>query len=163
VTFTMRARVCSGVRSIVSLAGWPAGQAAAQAGSVSPRRPRQATGKCAAGPPPRPEDPAPAAVLEQLRQGLRGPAGSAAEAGEAVRLAEAVRVLAARHGPAAVRHCVRLVEGVRDLLDEATGAGAVSTVVPWGQPAQLVIRREAGTRASVRDLQICQAESRAGR
>ena len=40
---------------------------------------------------------------------------------ETLRLAEAVRVLAVRHGPAAVRHCIRLVEELRELLDEITG------------------------------------------
>ena len=42
---------------------------------------------------------------------------------DTVRLAEAMRVLAVKHGPAAVRHCIRLVESLRTLLDEATGTG----------------------------------------
>jgi ActR/RegA family two-component response regulator len=69
---------------------------------------------------PRPEDPPPAAVLEQLREGLD--AGSEAMDAEAtLRLAEAIRVLAVRHGPSAVNHCIRLVESLRQLLDEMTG------------------------------------------
>jgi ActR/RegA family two-component response regulator len=72
---------------------------------------------------PRPEDPPPAAVLERLREGLGAPPGGGVGATETVRLAEAIRVLALRHGPAAVEHCVRLVESLRGLLDEATGVG----------------------------------------
>jgi ActR/RegA family two-component response regulator len=67
----------------------------------------------------RPEDPPPEAVLDRLRAGLTGDAVSG---GDAVRLAEAVRVLAVRHGPRAVRYCIDLVERTRALLDEATGA-----------------------------------------
>jgi len=70
-----------------------------------------------------PEDPPPAEVLEQLREGLSTSRESALGANETIRLAEAVRGLAVRHGPAAVRHCIELVESVRALLDEATGTG----------------------------------------
>jgi ActR/RegA family two-component response regulator len=75
----------------------------------------------APGPAPetRPEDPPPEAVLDRLRAGLTGEAVGGADA---VRLAEAVRVLAVRHGPRAVRYCIDLVERMRTLLDEATGA-----------------------------------------
>ncbi len=69
---------------------------------------------------PRPEDPPPAAVLERLRAGLAGP-DDAVDADAALRLAEAVRVLAVRHGPRAVQHCIQQVESLRRLLDEATG------------------------------------------
>jgi ActR/RegA family two-component response regulator len=71
---------------------------------------------------PRPEDPPPAVVLQRLREGLAGP-DDAVDADAALRLAEAVRVLAVRHGPRAVQHCIQNVEGVRRLLDEATGEG----------------------------------------
>jgi two-component system nitrogen regulation response regulator NtrX len=71
---------------------------------------------------PPPEDPLPPGVRDRLREGLRGP-DAAVDADAALRLAEAVRVLAVRHGPGAVQHCIQLVEGVRRLLDEATGAG----------------------------------------
>jgi ActR/RegA family two-component response regulator len=70
----------------------------------------------------RPEEP-PADVLAKLHEGLRGSAAEGIDAAATLRLAEAVRVLALRYGPGAVEHCTRLVEGVRDLLDEATGAG----------------------------------------
>jgi two-component system nitrogen regulation response regulator NtrX len=73
--------------------------------------------------PPQPGDAAPPALLEQLRKGLQG-GPEEVDATETVRLAEAIRALAVRHGPSAVRHCVRLVEGIRVLLDEATGVGS---------------------------------------
>ncbi len=75
---------------------------------------------------PPPEAPLPADVRDRLREGLRGP-DAAVDADAALRLAEAVRVLAVRHGPAAVDHCIQLVESVRRLLDEATGAGESRT------------------------------------
>lgn len=69
------------------------------------------------GAPARPEDPPPREVMEQLRSGLQAGAENAVEADDTLRLAEAVRVLAVRHGPRAVDHCIRLVESVRELLD----------------------------------------------
>jgi hypothetical protein len=72
---------------------------------------------------PRPEDPPPEAVLERVRAGLAAAPEAAIDSAETLRLAEAIRVLALRHGPRAVEHCVELVEGVRRLLDEAAGAG----------------------------------------
>ncbi|HXG08156.1 MAG TPA: response regulator [Gemmataceae bacterium] len=69
------------------------------------------------------EEPPPAAVMDQLREGLRAQPGAPVAAEDALRLAEAVRVLALRHGPAAVRHCIGLVESLRGLLDEISGAG----------------------------------------
>ena len=67
------------------------------------------------------EEPPPATVMQQLREGLSSTAGSAVDAADTLRLVEAVRVLAVRHGPAAVEHCTRLVESVRQLLDDVTG------------------------------------------
>lgn len=68
----------------------------------------------------RPEDPPPSAVWQQLRQGLDD--SNAAWDGEStLRLAEAIRVLAVRHGSPAVQHCIQLVEGLRRLLDEMSG------------------------------------------
>jgi hypothetical protein len=69
----------------------------------------------------RPEEPPPAAVMDQLREGLSAAPAPATDAAETLRLAEAVRVLALRHGPAAVRHCTRLVDEVRALLDDLIG------------------------------------------
>jgi len=69
----------------------------------------------------RPDDPPPEAVLERLKEGLRANADAAVGADETLRLAEAVRVLALRHGPAAVRYCIDMAEGLRRLLDETAG------------------------------------------
>jgi ActR/RegA family two-component response regulator len=69
------------------------------------------------------EQPPPAAVLDQLRAALRANAGAVVGADETLRLAEAVRVLALRHGPPAVEHCIRLLENVRALLDSVSGTG----------------------------------------
>jgi hypothetical protein len=69
----------------------------------------------------RAEQPPPAAVMDQLREGLRTSGSSAAEAGAQLRLAEAIRVLAVRHGTPAVEHCAGLVESLRELLDKVAG------------------------------------------
>ena len=69
----------------------------------------------------RPDDAPPAAVMEQLRRGLDADADSVADAGTTLRLVEAVRGLAVRHGPVAVDHCTRMVTDLRQLLDGITG------------------------------------------
>jgi hypothetical protein len=74
-------------------------------------------------PAPRPEDPPPPAVLRQLEEGLSTSADSGVDAGVTLRLAEAIRVLALRHGTPAVEHCILLVEDLRRLLDRAVGNG----------------------------------------
>ena len=56
------------------------------------------------GPPAQVSDPAPPALLDRLREGLSGGAEEV-DAAETVPLAEAIRALAVRHGPAALRHC----------------------------------------------------------
>ncbi|MFO0825172.1 MAG: hypothetical protein U0792_18970 [Gemmataceae bacterium] len=66
------------------------------------------------------EKPLPAA-MEQLKAGLAGNADATADADTTLRLVEAVRGLAVRHGPMAVEHCVRMVTDLRKLLDELTG------------------------------------------
>src|SRR5207245_2311156 len=68
------------------------------------------------------DEPPPAAVLDRLREGLSANAAAAMDAEETLRLAEAVRVLAVRHGQVAVQHCIHLVESLRELLDSITGA-----------------------------------------
>jgi hypothetical protein len=68
------------------------------------------------------DEPPPAAVLDRLRQGCSGLRSAAVDAEDTVRLAEAVRVLALRHGRPAVQHCIRLVEDLRRLLDSLTGS-----------------------------------------
>jgi hypothetical protein len=68
------------------------------------------------------QEPPPDAVLDQLRQGLSTAADAPVGAAETVRLAEAVRVLALRYGPPAVQHCIRLIEDLRQLLDNLTAS-----------------------------------------
>jgi two-component system, NtrC family, nitrogen regulation response regulator NtrX len=68
----------------------------------------------------RPETSPPAAVLDQLREGLRTTADAAIDPGDSLRLAEAIRVLAVRHGSPAIEHCIRLVESLRGLLDDCS-------------------------------------------
>src|SRR5262249_43957542 len=68
------------------------------------------------------EQPPPATVLDQLREGPSAGTGmGAANAEETLRLAEAIRVLALRHGTPALLHCIRLVDSLRSLLDSVTG------------------------------------------
>lgn len=72
---------------------------------------------------PRPEEPPPADVLARLETALRTGPESSVETGDALRLAEAVRELAVRHGPGAVRHCLQLVQATRRFLDEMAAGG----------------------------------------
>lgn len=66
-------------------------------------------------------DAAPAELLDHLRLGLVFAAGDPDVAKESVELAEAIRLLGQRHGPASLRHCRTLVGNLRSLLDEMTG------------------------------------------
>ncbi len=68
------------------------------------------------------EAPPPAAVMERLRRGLDNDANAVVDANTTLKLVEAVRGLAVRHGPAAVDHCSRMVNDLRRLLDEITGS-----------------------------------------
>ncbi|MBM4072417.1 MAG: response regulator [Planctomycetes bacterium] len=71
-------------------------------------------------PTPHLEEPPPAAVLERLRTGLSATLPGSVPPEDSLRLAEAVRELALRHGPAAVQHCTVIVENLRNLLDKLT-------------------------------------------
>jgi DNA-binding NarL/FixJ family response regulator len=71
---------------------------------------------------PRPAEPLPEQIVARLRAGLGETANSVVDAETSLRLAEAVRTLAVTHGPAAVKHCVRVVESLRELLDETSNA-----------------------------------------
>ncbi|HVL16176.1 MAG TPA: GAF domain-containing protein, partial [Gemmata sp.] len=64
---------------------------------------------------------APASVIETLKEGLGEDPNAVADADTTLRLVEAVRALALRHGPVAVEHCVRVVTDLRKLLDGVTG------------------------------------------
>jgi ActR/RegA family two-component response regulator len=65
------------------------------------------------------EEPPPVEVMDRLREGLQTSGGLDADA--MLQLAEAIRVLALRHGDPALHHCIRLVEDLRRLLDTVTG------------------------------------------
>ncbi|MBA4192570.1 MAG: transcriptional regulator [Planctomycetaceae bacterium] len=66
------------------------------------------------------ENPLPAA-MERLKAGLAEDTNATADPETTLRLVEAVRSIAVRHGPTAVEHCVRMVTDLRKLLDELTG------------------------------------------
>jgi ActR/RegA family two-component response regulator len=72
------------------------------------------------------EDAVPDAVLDQLRRGLAVAEGDQAVAAPTIELAEAIRVLGHRHGPPALRHCLRMVEQVTAVLDAVTGVAPES-------------------------------------
>jgi hypothetical protein len=85
-----------------------------------------ATEKLATSPAPdtpsqRLEQPPSAEVMECLREGLNAPLGGTIDPESALELAEAVRVLALRHGPAAVKHCTRVIQSLRETLDSMMG------------------------------------------
>jgi ActR/RegA family two-component response regulator len=61
------------------------------------------------------------AAMERLRVGLATDANSMAEAEISLRIVEAARALAVRHGPAAVDHCVKMIENLHQLLDSVGG------------------------------------------
>lgn len=61
------------------------------------------------------------AVMDRLKQGIAAGPDPVTDADTGLRLIEAVRELAVRHGPPAVDHCVRLVDSVRKLLDQTHG------------------------------------------
>jgi two-component system nitrogen regulation response regulator NtrX len=67
------------------------------------------------------EAPPPAQVLDRLREGLSATPGDGVGAEESLALAEAIRVLAVKHGPAALASCVAIVRQVQKLLDQAVG------------------------------------------
>jgi len=64
----------------------------------------------------------PDVVMDRLKEGLHATDTRLFEADDCLRLAEAVRELARRHGSIAVAHCITLIESLRRLLDEMTGA-----------------------------------------
>jgi two-component system, NtrC family, nitrogen regulation response regulator NtrX len=64
------------------------------------------------------ESPPPSAVMESIREGLGSDANAVADPDTTLRLVEAVRSLAVRHGSAAVNHCTRMVTDLHKLLDE---------------------------------------------
>lgn len=68
-----------------------------------------------------PATPPAADVLERLKRGMSADANAVTDGETGLKLIEAVRELALRHGPPAVDHCIRVVQSVRLLLDSAVG------------------------------------------
>lgn len=81
----------------------------------------QATENLGDAAPSAPADAPPQAVMARLREGLGSDSDAVADPDTTLRLVEAVRALALKHGPSAVDHCVRVVRDLRKLLDEITG------------------------------------------
>jgi ActR/RegA family two-component response regulator len=67
------------------------------------------------------EQPPPAPVLDSLKESLSALPDALVEPEETVKLAEAIRVLALRHGAPAVGHCLVLVQNLQRLLDTTSG------------------------------------------
>jgi ActR/RegA family two-component response regulator len=80
----------------------------------------------------RQQQPPPPAVLESLREGLGGQPRLAGDADDTLRLVEAIRVLAIRHGVPALHHCTRLVQSLGALLDTVTGQDPLPSREPPG-------------------------------
>ncbi len=71
--------------------------------------------------PTAPDTAPPPSVMARLKEGLGADSTATAPPDTTLRLVEAVRALAVRHGPSAVEHCVKVVNDLRELLDEMTG------------------------------------------
>jgi len=80
-----------------------------------------ATERLAIATPGRMEQPPPPAVMDSLRHGLTNALDPAADPNASLELAEAIRVVAVRHGPDAVRHCTRVIRTLGEMLNSATG------------------------------------------
>jgi hypothetical protein len=61
--------------------------------------------------------------MARLREGLDSDANAVVDSSTTLDLVEAVRGLAVRHGPAAVTHCTRMVNDLRQLLDGISDGG----------------------------------------
>jgi two-component system nitrogen regulation response regulator NtrX len=69
---------------------------------------------------PSAEEPPPQQVLEQIKEGLTSAGVDRQTAQLSVELAEAIRVLALRHGKPALDHCLSLVNNLEKLLNDVT-------------------------------------------
>jgi two-component system, NtrC family, nitrogen regulation response regulator NtrX len=106
-------RLVSGEREVKRLL-FDAVEAALKASELASEQVSQTLETGSASPPPD-------AVLEQLKMGLGRSDSVVVDAESSLALAEGVRELALRHGPAAVRYVVQQVHELRRLLDEAAG------------------------------------------
>jgi DNA-binding NarL/FixJ family response regulator len=69
------------------------------------------------------EDP-PQLVLDEVRRSLEQAGEDPLSTPAVIQLLEAVRALARRHGPAAIEHCTKLANDLRQLLDRQAGGTA---------------------------------------
>ena len=60
-------------------------------------------------------------ILDQIREGLHETSDLQLDSENAVKLAEAIRQLATRHGSPALKHCTKLITQLAELLDDVTG------------------------------------------
>ena len=60
-------------------------------------------------------------VMDSIRKNLAEMPGSVLESDASIDLSESIRALASRHGDPAVRHCQKLIDSLRELLDMAAG------------------------------------------
>ena len=60
-------------------------------------------------------------VMDSIRKNLAEMPGSVLESDASIDLSESIRALASRHGDPAVRHCQKLIDSLRELLDQAAG------------------------------------------
>jgi hypothetical protein len=64
---------------------------------------------------------APSAVaLNSLRENLQKQLGTAVDSEEVLRLLQAVRDLALAHGPAAIKHCLQIIESTATFLGQVS-------------------------------------------
>ncbi len=83
----------------------------------------RATSDFSTAPAPAPDTSAPlSSVMAKLKEGLGADSNATAPPDTTLRLVEAVRAIAVKHGPSAVEHCVKAVNDLRALLDEITGS-----------------------------------------
>jgi len=60
-------------------------------------------------------------MMESIRRNLAEMPGSVLDSEASIRLSQAIRSLASRHGDPAVRHCQKLIDSLLELLDRAAG------------------------------------------
>ena len=63
----------------------------------------------------------PLSVMDRLQAGLSESGTMIVNPETSIKLAEAIRDLAVRHGQAAVRHCLRVIESATEMLDATSG------------------------------------------
>lgn len=81
----------------------------------------EATDQVSATLQPTPQEVPPANVMEKLKRAMADDVNAVTDAETGLKLVEAVRNLAVRHGSPAVHHCIHVIESLRRLLDQTQG------------------------------------------